>query len=570
MRQKIIRLTVFSLFALVALDLVYLQVIRGPYYYSLSTNNRIRVVPTDAQRGRILDRNGIAMAENRLSFDVAVIPQDIQDNDKLFDFLSEALKTDKTKLLQRFWQRKVTPFAPVVIAEDVDKKTAMVLEENRFRFPGLYIQEDFRRYYPFGETGAHVLGYVGKINRVKMEKLKEYGYTPLSVIGYSGVEEYYDQYLVGKEGGQQIEVDSRGRQMRLLGIREPQKGEDIQLTIDMQIQQIADGILKGHNGAVVVMDLDSGEILALASSPSYDPNIFSSRRLSYKIGSVQTDASAPLLNRAIKGQYPPGSVFKAVGAVTGLVTGKVTAQTPIESPGYYQLGRRRFHCTAPPGTYDLPKAIERSCNVYFYNVGLMVGAENLAKYARMFGLGQPTNIDLPFEEKGFVPGPEVRRRQNEAWPKGDTLNMSIGQGELLTTPLQLTRMMATVALDGREVQPHLIKKIGDKEIISLSATRQLPVDPAVFKPVKEGLRRVVNGTIGTARLLNIQGLTISGKTGTAQSVPNKEHHAWFVGYETSGKPRLAFCVFLEHGGSSHNSVALTKQLFEEMKKAGVI
>ena len=570
MRQKIIRLTILSLFALVAMDLIYLQVVRGKYFYSLSTNNRIRVVPTDAQRGRILDRNGIPMAENRLSFDVAVIPQDIQDKNKLFDFLSGILGIEKNKLLRQFWQRKVTPFAPVVIAGDVDKKTAMVLEENRFRFPGLYIQEDFRRYYPFGEVAAHVLGYVGKINRVKMEKLEEYGYTPLSVIGYSGVEEYYDQYLVGKEGGQQIEVNSRGRQVRLLGSRQPQKGQDIQLTIDMQIQQITDEVLKGHHGAIIVMDLDTGEILAMSSSPAYDPNIFSNRRLSYKIGELQTDPASPLLNRAIKGQYPPGSVFKVVDSVAGLMTGKITPEMEIHSPGYYQLGRRRFHGTAPPGMYNMGKAIERSCNVYFYNVGLLVGPEALSNYARMFGLGQLTDIDLPFEEKGFVPGPEARRRQGRQWYKGDTLNFSIGQGELLTTPIQITRMMATVALNGREVQPHLIKRIGDQKIVGDLAVRQLPIPPEVFKEVKEGLRRVVHGTIGTARNLDMPGLEISGKTGTAQSVSNKNNHAWFAGFETTSRPRMAFCVFLEYGGSSHHSAAMAREMFEEMKKTEII
>ncbi|HRZ41046.1 MAG TPA: penicillin-binding protein 2, partial [Candidatus Omnitrophota bacterium] len=248
MRLKIVRIITVFLFIVLALDLIYIQAFQGRKYFGLSVNNRIRVIPLEGQRGRIFDRNGEVLVENRLSFNVTVIPQDVRNQEALFSFLSQVLNVDQKRLVARFQQKRHTPFAPVAVVEDIDQRTAMILEENKFRFPGLYIQENFRRWYPQGEVGAHVLGYVGKIDSAKVEKLKDYGYSQQSIVGYSGIEEYYDQYLKGVEGGVQIEVNSRGQQVRLLGIREPERGEDLQLTIDSRIQKAAYDALAGSHG----------------------------------------------------------------------------------------------------------------------------------------------------------------------------------------------------------------------------------------------------------------------------------------------------------------------------------
>ncbi len=570
MRLKILRVIIFSFLLVIAADLVYLQAIRGPYYHSLSVNNRIRVIPLQARRGTIMDRNGVVLADNRLSFNVTVIPQDVQDKERLFDYLSGALKVDKEKLLRRFYEKKVTPFAPVVIVDDVDRRVAMMLEENRFRFPGLYIQQDFRRLYPFEQIGAHVLGYVGQINRSKMEKLKDYGYTPQSMVGYSGIEEYYDAYLVGKEGGQQIEVNSRGQQVRLLSTRDPEAGQDIQLTIDERIQTIAHDVLGERNGAVVVMDVESGEILGMVSYPAYDPNIFTDSKKMKQAHYVFTDPASPLLNRAVMGQYPPGSVFKAVVTTAGLISKKVSPYTTFFCKGAYYLGRRRFRCTHQHGTQNLIEAIGHSCNVYFYNVGLLTGPDPISKYARVYGLGALTHVDLPFEEKGFIPSRMTRKKQNRGWYKGDTLNFSIGQGEVLATPLQLVRMMASIARRGSEVQPHLIRQIGGKDIIHFSSSRDLNIPDKVFDVLHMGLRSVVTDSGGTARQLNMEDYIISGKTGTAQSVPGKKEHAWFVGYTRENPTNVAFCVFLEHGGSSYYAVSVAKEFFRRIKEEGIL
>ncbi len=571
MRIKIIRVIIILGLLCLATGLVYTQGIRGSFYYHQSVNNRIRVIPVEGIRGRILDRNGVVLAENRLSFNVTMIPQDIKENDQVFHYLSQVLNVKKSKLVQQYSQKKHAPFAPVVVAEDVDKKVAMIVEENKFRFPGLYVQEHYRRYYPMGSVGAHLLGQVGKINRTQMEKLKDYGYTPLSIVGYSGIEEYYDRYLKGKEGGMQIEVNSRGQQVRLLSIREAENGEDVHLTIDARIQQIAQEALGPRKGAIVVMDFDSGEILGMVSSPTYDPNIFVDHRLRGQISSAYSNPEAPLLNRAIQGQYPPGSIFKIVVSIAALANKKISKHTTFHCPGYYTLGKRQFRCAHVHNNQNLIEAIAHSCNVYFFNTGLLIGPDQLYKYARLLGLGDVTHVDLPAEEKGFIPSRRFRRIKNPTgWYKGDTLNYSIGQGEVLATPLQIARLNTTIGRGGKEVQPFLIKRIGEQDIVQFSTVRLVTLDQEIFKIIQEGLLGAVKDPYGTARILDMPGFKMFGKTGTAQSVPGRDEHAWFAGYSLEGKRRVSFCVFLEYGGSSYNAVVLTRELFQRLRAEDIL
>ncbi|MBL8014354.1 MAG: hypothetical protein JNN05_10955, partial [Candidatus Omnitrophica bacterium] len=333
MRLKIIRyITFFLLFAIVA-NLFYKQVIRGYYYYNLSVRNRIRVVLLEGVRGRIMDREGVILADNQLSFNVSVVAQDIENRQALFAYLASVIKISPQELNKRFRSRFLTPFTPVVIAEDILREQAVEIEENRFRFPGLMVEESYRRIYPQGSVGAHVLGYVGKISRAKIEQLKDYGYTMQSVVGYSGVEETYDDDLRGESGGRQIEINNRGQEVRLLGLRNPSVGKDIVLTIDQRIQEVAEEILLGKNGAVIVMDSDNGEILGLVSSPSFDPNDFVDAKLRSRLSSYFQDASSPLLNRATSGQYPPGSVFKIPVAIAALETKHINRNTTFICPG---------------------------------------------------------------------------------------------------------------------------------------------------------------------------------------------------------------------------------------------
>lgn len=571
MRLKIIRIIVVIAFVLISLDLVYVQAVKGKYYFELSTNNRIRVVPLEGKRGRIYDRNGAVLAENRVAYNVTITPQAIEDLDRLFAFLSESLEVSPELLTRRYRRKKHTPFAPVVIAEDIEREKAIIIEENRFRFPSLLVEEGFKRVYPNGENSAHVLGYVGKVNQALMKRYKKYGYSPLSDVGKSGVEEYYDLNLRGEAGGYQIEVNSRGQQVRLLSIREPTRGGDITLTIDSRIQAAAIDVMEDAPGSVIVMDSMTGEVLGLASFPDFDPNALVDPKRSQEAGGLFQDPLAPLINRAVSAHFPPGSVFKIPVAICALDTGKITQHTTFHCPGYHQIGGIRFGCTYPHGDQNLIEAIAHSCNVYFYRLGLLLGADLLHEYAVKFGLGRKAHIDLPYERSGRIPnrkqGILSRRRP---WYTGDTLNFVIGQGDVLTTPLQLVRMMATISRDGVEVSPHVIKSIGGVPLTKYDYTRNVKIPKEFFEKIKSGLRATVTDYTGTAHELDNDELFVAGKTGTAQSSPNKEHHAWFVGYAQGQQKHVAFCVFLEHGGSSHNAVRLARELMLRLNREGLI
>ncbi len=600
MRIKILRLIIFALFLLIAINLIYIQLIKGGYFYNLSKNNRIRVVSILGQRGRIFDRNGIILADNRRSFDVMVVPQEMKDEVELFDFLSRSLQIDKKKLLKNYKQKIFESFSPVVVAEDISREMAIVLEENKFRFPGLLVQESFRRFYPQREVSCHVVGYVGKMNPEKIEALRGYGYSPQSFIGYSGVEEFYDRYLRGKEGGLQIEVNSRGEQVRLLSLKEPFKGHDITLTIDQRIQQAAVELLAPARGTIIVMDMDHGAILGMISSPGYDPNIFV-ENLSAQMTNVFSSSSSPLLNRAISGQYPPGSVFKIPVALGALDSGKIITATTFNCPGYYKLGQREFRCTHVHGDQSLIEAIAHSCNVYFFHVGMMTGVDVMDRYARLLGLGSSTQIDLPFEAKGVIPNRQQKKlERHEAWYPGDTLNFSIGQGDVLATPIQLVHMMSIVAQNGRDVHPHVIKSIaglwesrwqtptaksgiqdfssdGEQSedsiphISDYTGGKNIHINSEkFFAALQVGLAATVTDPSGTANVLNIPGLSVLGKTGTAQTSGNRDYHAWFVGCAASKKIKIAFCVFLEYGGSSYNACVIARDLLLRMQEEGIL
>lgn len=570
MRLKIFYIIVIILFSAILAGLAYTQIIRGHEYYLLSKNNSVRVVPLEGRRGRILDRNGLAVADNRVSFDVLVSPQEIQDQGRLFNYLSQTLQIRSEKLLKVYQKEKTASFIPVVLIEDVERDAAIVLEENRFRFPGLLIRANSRRYYPYPHANAHLLGYVGKINRSKITQMKDYGYTAEDITGYSGIEEYYDKYLRSEAGGLQVEVNSRGQQVRVLGLKESEKGQDIRLTIDNRIQTKARQLLEGKSGAVVVMDVDTGEILGMVSSPSFDPNDFVRGQLSSGIVTLLNDPSAPLLNRAISGRYPPGSVFKIAVAVAALEANKINPQTTFICPGFYLLGERSFSCSHTHGPQNLIEAIMQSCNVYFFHAGLLAGADLIAKYARLLGLGGLLHIDLPSEARGFIPDRTQRKdSRNSGWYSGDTLNLSIGQGEVLTTPIQLASLMATIASNGRRVEPHLIKSIASTTVI-YKPLPALPIRKKTFDAIKAGLKAAVDDERGTAHLLAADDLTVFGKTGTAQTSGGQSPHAWFAGYCPAPKSNIAICVFLAYGGSSYNACLITRDLLLHMQEEKIL
>jgi len=568
MRIKFFKLILFALFIFLGGYIFYLQVIQGNYYRYLSKSNSIRIIPEEGARGRILDRNSNVLVDNYLSFDVLILTRDMLDKDKTFKKLSEILNVPEVDLRRRFSLRYFAPFSPVKIAENIDRQQAIKLEMFNQQLPGVMLRTTPKRNYPYGGLAAQTIGYLGEIDYWRLTKLESYGYKAGDMVGYGGVEERYDYYLRATEGGLQVEVDHRGRFKRALGYKHPVNGKDVQLSLNLILQKIAEEALAGHNGAVVVMDPLSGEILAMANYPGFNPDAFLEKSPSI-LQKIFTDPEAPLLNRCIGAALQPGSVFKVITAISGLSTGKIEPVTTNYCPGSMRVGRRVFSCWNTHGVQNLFQAIAHSCDVYFYHTGLAAGPQALSDFALKFGLGKASGIDLPEEASGNIPSPAARTKK-QGWYDGDTANFSIGQGEVLTTPLQLARVMAIFANGGYLVAPYIIKSVGGKDV---SASRrkiiQVPVSKYHISTVRKALRGVVSDEHGTADTLNLSKVAVAGKTGTAEAPP-RQPHSWFAGFFPFDSPRYAICVFLEHGGSSHYAVMIAKIIIERMLEEGLL
>lgn len=514
-----------------------------------------------------MDRNGVALADNQISFNLAVIPQEIKDKEREFLKISQILGKDKGALEKEFRKNLSLPFAPAVISKNIDKKQAIILEQKKASLPGVIIEQNSKRFYPFSEGASHVIGYVGEIDKARINRLKDYGYKAKDIVGYSGLEEFYDEILRGADGGVQIEVDNRGSPVRIIADRTAQKGKDIITTLDIRIQRIASDLLEGRRGAIIVMDADNGQILAMASRPAFDPNIFVSEFSEEKINRIFNDRNSPLLNRAVSGLYSPGSVFKAVAATAGLESKKINRKTSFFCSGKMNLGARQFNCWSKHDNQNLEEALKHSCNVFFYQLGLILGPDNLNRYALEFGLGAQTGIDLPAESKGLVPSRGQKKiSKKESWYPGDTLNFSIGQGDLLLTPLQAVKLMAIIANNGKIIKPHLLKAIDAKEVEDKRKNNEVKINKDALSQVKSYLKGVVKSETGTAHILHMENLSVAGKTGTVQTEVLGRQHAWFVGFAPFEKPKIVFCVFLEQGGSSTEACIIAKKMLEEMLK----
>lgn len=547
----------------------YNQIIKGEKYQLLSKNNSIRIIPQKGSRGRILDRKGEIILDNELSYNVAVLPRKTAQVDKVLHRLSEMLGISFDELKLRYKKNFVSSSLPLTLISNIDRRKAILLEELNFELPGVVIQLVPQRSYAYGNLSAHLLGYLGEIDRWRLTKLKDYGYKTKDTVGYMGIEEKLDYYLRPQDGGLQIEVDASNRIRRVIGFKSTKNGRDVRLTIDLKVQRIVEEALSGFVGAAIIMDPYTGEIIAMASSPSFSPDWFSNRSAS--VSAVLNDPGSPLLNRCISGVYPAGSVFKVVVAACGLQTKKMNLEKTFFCQGSFKLGRQKFLCWEKHGSQNLIEAIAHSCNVFFYRLGLSLGAGNIHEYALRFGFGRPTQLDLPGEACGFVPSPLFKRLHKfENWYDGDTVNFSIGQGDLLVTPLQIVRMISVFANAGHLVRPYVVKSVDN---IDLSKHQRkivpLALDKEVFNAIKAGLRHVVDFPDGTGHVLQLDYISVAGKTGTAQT-PRGQSHAWFSGYFPADKPRFAVCVLLEHGGPGYNACVVTKNIIERMNQEGLL
>lgn len=568
--QLLSRLATVTL-AMIAGAFWYVQVLQGSHFRQLAENNRLRKLAVEAPRGTVYDRHGRVLVEDLPSYNLTLDRsrgRSVPDSLRFAAGILERPVEELERVVERY--RGVAPFQPVLLAEGLTLPEAARFRVAELEHPEFEIQVTHRRLYRLGSHAAHVLGYLGEVRAEEIARPQS-PYRSGDQIGRRGVERAYDRRLRGQAGEQVVVVDSRGRPVEQLGRAVGRPGEPLRLTLDATLQQEAERRLEGQVGAVVALDPRDGAVRALVSAPAYDPNLFARRLAVEDWRRLVSDPFHPLQNRALQSAYSPGSVFKVVVAAAGLAEGVVTTADGVYCNGSAQHYGRRFHCwrAGGHGWVDLERALEVSCDVYFYALGQKLGIERLAEYSRRFELGRPTGIDLEGEKTGLVPDPEWSRRvRRHPWYPGETISVAIGQGALLTTPLQVATMMAAVANGGRLVTPHLVAGA------EVAAPRRLDLPPGVLEPIRRGLWRVVNGG-GTGATARLPGLEVAGKTGTVQVIAHeayqdtsqlrREHrnHAWFASYAPAAAPQLVVVVFLEHGGQGSRAAApVAKALYE--------
>lgn len=543
--------------------LFYYQIIRGDYYRAKAKNNCLRVIPIRSIRGNILDCNNVAIAFDQASFNIAVIPYYInKQKDSFFQELAQFINYDIKQIYRNYNKNRTGNFSPVDIIIDIDKDVALRLKE---KFSDLIlINTKPQRNYPYPLEFSAILGYVKEAST--LSNLKQYGYSPLERIGRLGIEEQYDQYLRGEDGGDLIEVDSRGRMVGFVGKHIPVRGKDIQLTINARLQQIAYAVMRERRGTFIMMDSNTGEVLVLVSSPGYNPNFFVKNK---GAGKFFTDPRKPLINRAIQASYPLGSTFKPIVATAALEEKKIFSYTTYTCSGKLSLGNASFKCWSTHSNENIYDALAHSCNVYFYTLGLLLGGETIARWGKKFGLDSSSGVDIPYERLGNIPNPTwITKEFKKKWFLGDTVNISIGQGYINATPIAGMLSMNVFASGGYLVRPYLLKNIAGTTY-NMASKMDLKISPLNLDIVKKGLGQVVSREDGTSRVLNKLGLNIAGKTGTAQNNLGAAH-GWFMGFFPYDKPKYTVCVFLENCGSSHESVNTLYTFLDEAKKENLL
>ena len=582
-RLMILRVGLFLVVALLGLRLWHLQVREGPYYRDLSENNRTRQVLLEPARGLIYDRHGVLLANNVPSFSLYVTLEEVKDREQLIGQLSELLGLDPA-LIRKKLTAKGGKLLPRKVKDRMTLRDAVLIESHRLELPGVMVQVESQRNYPGGVTAAHLLGYVGEISAEQLEKPEFSGLHQGSVVGQYGVEKSFDRHVRGQAGLKHVEVDAHGSEKQEVVIEQPQAGNDLYLTIDVRLQKVAEDLLGNEYGAIVALDPNTGDILAMASRPGFDPNVLSRELTPKQWVEIVQDEGRPLNNRASQGQYPPGSTFKVPMAVAALETKTMAPSSTVSCNGGYQFGNRIYHDwkASGHGAVALHDALVHSCDVYFYTVGQRMGIDVMAEYGKEFGLGQGTGVELPSERAGIMPSTAWKQKaKNTAWLPGETISAAIGQGYVTVTPLQMASLIGTVANNGTSYRPRLVRAVMDRTLGNLQELPAVPrgkikAKPETFRLVKEALADVV--TKGTATRAKSSLVTIGGKTGTAQvaalrtgpeeSIPKKfRDHAWFVAFAPVDSPKIAVAVLGEHMGHGGAAAApLAKELIETYVK----
>ena len=592
-RLKVVTIFIVVIISVLLLRLWFLQIVKGPSYRVQSENNRIHLQNIPPFRGLILDRNGELLVDNRPSYDLYIIPEDVPDSDALYANLNRFIPINPDQFKKKL-KRKYSSlsFKPVLLKRGITREELAVIEANRFNLPGVFIEVKPQRNYIYKSFASHIMGYLGEISEDQLKSGKFKNIDSGDMIGKYGIENIWQNQLNGKRGGRQVEVDASGRKLRTISQKPAVPGYNIYLTIDSDLQSFAEESLKDKTGTIIALNPNNGEVLAMVNSPDFDPNKFVTGFNNAEWNEIINNPDKPLQNRVIRGQYPAASVFKIVTALAGLEEGEIDPEEKVSCVRKFRLGDSTYGCWklkhGGHGDVNLKEAILGSCDIYFYKIGKRLGIDKIAKYARMFGLGEKTGIDLNGEKEGLIPDTEWKlKTKGIPWQQGETLSCAIGQSYVLVTPVQMANLMSTVFNGGIVYQPRVVKKVmnGENEIYKMSPKwkKKLPVSKESIELVKEALIAVVNDPEGTAyKYARIKGITVAGKSGSAQvvnlekaknanpdgEVPSKyEDHAWFVAIAPAENPEIAVAVLVEHGGGgSGNSGPVARDIIKHFLK----
>lgn len=572
---------------LLVFRMYYLQVVQFEHHSTLAENNRIHVQSLPPTRGMIFDRNGVMIADNRASFSLTLSRERAGDWEKVLDSIIEIfeLDSDSRELFEKRIRQGRRPFEPVPVMFELTEEQIARVAVNQFRLPGVEVAATLVRYYPQKEHFAHSVGYVGRINEAEIKKLDSVNYSGTHHIGKTGIERFYEEQLHGQVGYEEVETNARGRVLRVLNRVEPVSGHDIYLTLDSKLQEAAEIALDGRRGAIVALDPNNGEVLAMVSQPSFDPNPFVTG-ISFKAyGLLRDSLDQPLFNRVLRGLYPPGSTIKPMMVIAGLDAGVITPQTRVFDPGFYQLPNNKHKYRNwnryGDGWVALDLAIARSNDTYFYDLAHKLGIDRMHDYMTRFGFGQRVALDMFEETAGLMPSRDWKRnRYRQPWYPGETLILGIGQGYMQTTPMQLAQATALMASNGQWIRPHLARSVGGLQPIVDAET---PADIVLrnskdWRSAQQGMENVMHGARGTARKVGDSALyRIAGKSGTAQVVAIKQgerydrskvkerhrDHALFIAYAPAENPAIVVAVLVENGESGSGVAApVAKQVLD--------
>jgi penicillin-binding protein 2 len=560
-RQRVIFFSIILAFFVIGSQLYRIQLGQNEEYTRRSRQNAMRTVPIEAVRGRILDRNGKIIVGNRPAYTLGVIPAEVSDTDHLDSIVSGSMDLPRGLLADKI-DGRMHQHSPVYLRRDAPFSTIAYLEEHRHDLPSVLYMVESRRRYPYGELGAHFLGYVREVGETQLASKTDREYVRGDLVGQTGIEIRYEDRLRGTKGLEYQEVTAQGRVLQSIR-QESVRGFDVRLSVDLDLQQIAESAMDTiRRGAVVAMDPNTGEILAMVSRPTFDPAVFSFVVPTDVWRQLNDNTERPMFNRATMGTYPPGSTAKMITAIAGLDSGLIDISTELDScKGALRYGNRTFACWywRGHGPLNVIEAIERSCNIFFYQLGRNMGIDRWGQTAQLFGIGSPTGVDLPGEENGLVASSALYTRKygRWGWKRGEALNVAIGQGITLVTPLQMARYvsgLATGTLPTPRIAVGFIDPEGNDLPTDMPDLQPIGIDPERLAHIREAMVLVTEGNHGTARRSRVPGYQVAGKTGTAEN-PHGGDHSWYVGYVPADNPRIAVAVIAENAGHGSDIAA---------------